>query len=164
MTAICAILILRYRNSTPSFTKESTMANIAGQVTPAELRGWLGAGGEGVEHEYGTPWIGAEELAERQQRGDNMVIFDSQSYEEYHSNSIPGAISVPGAELVYRYNELVPSPETFVVVNCGGRTRSIIGAQSLIDAALTNRVGSLKDRTLAWHLAGLDVLAGAIGP
>ena len=118
---------------------------------------------EVVEHEYGTPWISAEELAERQKRGEPMAIFDSRSYEEYHSNTIPGAISVPGAELVYRFQELVSSPETFVVVNCGGRTRSIIGAQSLIDAGVPNRVVSLKDGTMAWHLAGLGVVAGATG-
>src|SRR3984893_1303933 len=118
---------------------------------------------EVVEHEYGTPWISAEELAERQKSSERMVIFDSRSYEEYHSNSIPGAISVPGAELVYRFQELVPSPDTFVVVNCGGRTRSIIGAQSLIDAGVPNRVVSLKDGTMAWHLAGLGVVAGAAG-
>jgi rhodanese-related sulfurtransferase len=116
---------------------------------------------EVVEHEYGTPWISAEKLAERQKRPDPIVIFDSRSYEEYHSNSIPGAISVPGAELVYRFHQLVPSPDTFVVVNCGGRTRSIIGAQALIDAGVPNRVVSLKDGTMAWHLAGLDVVNGA---
>jgi rhodanese-related sulfurtransferase len=118
---------------------------------------------EVVEHESGTPWISAEELAERQRRGERIAIFDSRSYEEYHSNSIPGAVSVPGAELVYRFEELVASPDTFVVVNCGGRTRSIIGAQSLIDAGVPNRVVSLKDGTMAWHLAGFDVLAGATG-
>ena len=118
---------------------------------------------EVVEHEMGTPWISVEELAERQKRDENMAVFDSRSYEEYHSNTIPGAISVPGAELVYRFRELVPSPETFVVVNCGGRTRSIIGAQSLIDAGVPNHVVSLKDGTMAWHLAGLGVVSGAIG-
>src|SRR5271168_1701381 len=118
---------------------------------------------EVVEHEYGTPWISAEELAERQKRGEPMAIFDSRSYEEYHSNTIPGAISVPGGELVYRFRELVPSQDTFVVVNCGGRTRSIIGAQSLIDAGVPNRVVSLKDGTMAWHLAGLGVVSGATG-
>ena len=95
--------------------------------------------------------------------GEKLAIFDSRSYEEYHSNSIPGAISVPGAELVYRFHELVASPDTFVVVNCGGRTRSIIGAQALIDAGVPNRVVSLKDGTMAWHLAGLDVVNGATG-
>ena len=118
---------------------------------------------EVVEHECATPWISAKELAERQKRGERLAIFDSRSYEEYHSNSIPGAISVPGAELVYRFQELVPSPDTFVVVNCGGRTRSIIGAQSLIDAGVPNRVVSLKDGTMAWHLAGFDVATGATG-
>jgi rhodanese-related sulfurtransferase len=116
---------------------------------------------EVVEHEYATPWISAEELAQRQQRGEKLAIFDSRSYDEYHSNSIPGAVSVPGAELVYRFQELVASPDTFVVVNCGGRTRSIIGAQALIDAGVPNRVVSLKDGTMAWHLAGFDVVAGA---
>ena len=118
---------------------------------------------EVVEHEYGTPWISAEELAKRQKSGEPMAIFDSRSYEEYHSNTIPGAISVPGAELVYRFQELAPSPDIFVVVNCGGRTRSIIGAQSLIDAGVPNRVVSLKDGTMAWHLAGLGVASGATG-
>ncbi len=118
---------------------------------------------EVVEHEYGTPWISAEELAQRQKAGERLAIFDSRSYEEYHSNSIPGAISVPGAELVYRFNELAPSPDTFVVVNCGGRTRSIIGAQALIDAGVPNRVVSLKDGTMAWHLAGFEVVSGATG-
>src|SRR6516225_703589 len=116
---------------------------------------------EVVEHDMKTPWITAEDLAERQKRGEKLVIFDSRSYEEYHSNSIPDAVSVPGAELVYRFNELVPTPDTFVVVNCGGRTRSIIGAQSLIDAGVPNRVVSLKEGTMAWHLAGLEVAAGA---
>ena len=55
----------------------------------------------------------------------------------------------------------MPSSDTFVVVNCGGRTRSIIGAQSLIDAGVPNRVVSLKDGTMAWHLAGFGVVAGA---
>jgi rhodanese-related sulfurtransferase len=116
---------------------------------------------EVVEHEYGTPWISVEELAGRQKRGEKLAIFDSRSFEEYHANSIPGAVSVPGAELVYRFDSLVPSPDTFVVVNCGGRTRSIIGAQALIDAGVPNRVVSLKDGTMAWHLAGFEVVAGA---
>ncbi|MEZ5857328.1 MAG: rhodanese-like domain-containing protein, partial [Hyphomicrobiaceae bacterium] len=81
--------------------------------------------------------------------------------EEYHTNSIPTAMSVPGAELIYRFKDLVPSPATTVVVNCGGRTRSIIGAQSLINAGVPNKVVSLKDGTMAWHLAGFEVIKGA---
>jgi rhodanese-related sulfurtransferase len=116
---------------------------------------------EVVEHEAGTPWISVEDLQALIDRKANIAIYDSRSYEEYHNNSIPTAISVPGAELVYRFADLMPSPDTTVIVNCGGRTRSIIGAQSLINAGVRNKVVSLKDGTMAWHLAGLDVVHGA---
>jgi rhodanese-related sulfurtransferase len=46
------------------------------------------------------------------------------------------------------------------VVNCAGRTRSIIGAQSLINAGLPNKVIALKNGTMGWHLAGLKVARG----
>jgi rhodanese-related sulfurtransferase len=104
---------------------------------------------EVVEHAAHTPWITADQLKGMIDRGDDIVIFDSRSYEEYHSNSIPGAISVPGAELVYRFTDLTPSPHTTVIVNCGGRTRSIIGAQSLLNAGFPNRIVSLQNGTQA---------------
>src|SRR4051794_7633076 len=114
-----------------------------------------------VEHEAGTPWISAPDLKTLIDSGADIAIFDSRSYEEYHNNSIPTAISVPGAELVYRFADMVPSPDTTVIVNCGGRTRSIIGAQALRNAGFRNRIISLKDGTMAWHLAGFDVVQGA---
>jgi len=116
---------------------------------------------EVVEHEAGTPWISAPDLQKLIDSGADIAIYDSRSYEEYHNNSIPSAISVPGAELVYRFADLTPSPNTTVIVNCGGRTRSIIGAQSLINAGFRNKIMSLKDGTMAWHLAGLGVVPGA---
>ena len=50
-----------------------------------------------------------------------------------------------------------------VIVNCGGRTRSIIGAQALRNAGVRNKIMSLKDGTMAWHLAGFEVVHGATG-
>ena len=50
---------------------------------------------EVVEHEAGTPWISAPDLQTLIDRGADIAIFDSRSYEEYHNNSIPTAISVP---------------------------------------------------------------------
>jgi rhodanese-related sulfurtransferase len=116
---------------------------------------------EYVEHEGGTPAVTPADLAVRIAASDDLVILDSRSYEEYHTNSIPGAVSVPGAELVYRFQGLVPSPETLVVVNCGGRTRSIIGAQALISAGVPNRVCTLQNGTMGWHLGGYEVVRGA---
>jgi rhodanese-related sulfurtransferase len=90
----------------------------------------------------------------------DMVILDSRPLPEFTNMSIPGGIDCPGAELVYRVKDFVPSPGTLVIVNCAGRTRSIIGAQSLINAGLPNKVMALKNGTMGWHLAGLKVARG----
>jgi rhodanese-related sulfurtransferase len=116
---------------------------------------------EVVEHDVSTPWITATELKALIDAGRDIALLDSRSFPEYHANSIPTAVSVPGAELVYRFKDLVPSSTTMVIVNCGGRTRSIIGAQSLINAGVPNNVVSLKDGTMAWHLAGFPITRGA---
>src|ERR1041384_7313038 len=102
---------------------------------------------EVVDHEAGTPWISAPDLKALIDGGADIAIFDSRSYEEYHNNSIPTATRVPRHELVYRFADLAPAPDTTIIVNCGGRTRSIIGAQSLINSGVRNKVVSLKDGT-----------------
>ena len=89
-----------------------------------------------------------------------MLIVDSRPIGEFRNMSIPGAFDCPGAELVYRVPDRVPSPETLVVVNCAGRTRSIIGAQSLRNAGLPNPVIALENGTMGWELAGLELARG----
>lgn len=116
--------------------------------------------GEFVEHACDTPRIGAAELKARLDAGEDIVILDSRPMNEYRVMNIPGAADCPGAELVYRIHEVVNRPETLVVVNCAGRTRSIIGAQSLINAGVPNRVMALKNGTMGWHLAGLALEHG----
>jgi rhodanese-related sulfurtransferase len=110
--------------------------------------------GEFVEHEYDTPRITPQELKRLQDSGADMVVLDSRPYEEFHRMNIPGALDAPGAELVHRVHEAAPDPSTLVVVNCAGRTRSIIGCQSLRNAGIPNRVVALKDGTMGWELAG----------
>jgi rhodanese-related sulfurtransferase len=116
--------------------------------------------GEFIEHEDGTPSIAADELARLIGSAADLVILDSRPFDEYERVSIPGATNVPGAELVLRARELAPSGDTMVVVNCAGRTRSIIGAQSLINAGLPNKVVALRNGTMGWSLAGLNCDSG----
>ncbi len=92
--------------------------------------------------------------------GTDLVVVDSRPFDEYARVSIPGGINVPGAELVLRIRDVAPSPETLVVVNCAGRTRSIIGAQSLINAGVPNKVVALRNGTMGWSLAGLTCDSG----
>jgi rhodanese-related sulfurtransferase len=116
--------------------------------------------GEVVEHDNDTPRIDAADLQKLIDAKTDMVILDSRPMPEFNNMSIPGGIDCPGAELVYRVKDFAPRPETLVVVNCAGRTRSIIGAQSLINAGLPNKVMALKNGTMGWHLAGLKVARG----
>jgi rhodanese-related sulfurtransferase len=110
--------------------------------------------GEFVEATYGTRHVTAAELKRLAAADAQLVILDSRPLPEYRQMSIPGGIDVPGAELVHRVRDLAPDPETLVVVNCAGRTRSIIGAQSLINAGVANRVAALENGTMGWTLAG----------
>ncbi len=116
--------------------------------------------GEVVEHHKHTPWIDVDELQARVAAGANLVVVDSRTPEEYNQFTLPFSHSLPGAELVYRIQELAPDPNTLVVVNCAGRTRSIVGAQTLIDAGIPNPVMSLKDGTMAWLLSGRQLAHG----
>jgi rhodanese-related sulfurtransferase len=75
--------------------------------------------------------------------------------------NIPTSISVPGAELVLRAGHAAPDPETTIIVNCAGRTRSIIGTQSLINAGVANKVVALRNGTIGWTLARQELEHGA---
>jgi rhodanese-related sulfurtransferase len=92
--------------------------------------------------------------------GADVVVLDSRPIEEFRNMSIPTGTDCPGAELVHRVRDLVSDPATLVVVNCAGRTRSIIGSQSLINAGLPNRVVALENGTMGWELAGFEVDRG----
>ncbi len=116
--------------------------------------------GEVVEHAAHTPAIDPDELAAMQRDGINLVILDGRTPAEFNRMSIPGGISVPNAELVYRIHDIAPDPETTIVVNCAGRTRSIIGAQALINAGVPNRVVALRGGTMGWRLSGHELKHG----
>lgn len=139
------------------------------------LEGWRKAGlevfagiyvpskafGEFVEHRYDTPAIDAQELRRWIDQGKDMIILDSRPYAEFHNYSLPGGIDCPGAELVHRVFDLVQRPDTTIVVNCAGRTRGIIGAQSLINAGIRNPVVCVRNGTAGWHLSGETMARGS---
>ena len=139
------------------------------------LSGWAAAGGELfrdvnvpsksfgelVEAQRKTPSFSAHEVKALLDRQSDVVVLDARRFDEYQTMSIPSAISVPGGELVLRARAMAPSPTTRIIVNCAGRTRSIIGAQSLINSGIPNPVCALRNGTIGWTLAGLDLVKGA---
>jgi len=116
--------------------------------------------GEYVEHECGTPSITAQTLSEWKKSGKDMLMLDSRPFEEFTRYSLPGGVACPGAELVHRVFGLVDNPATTIVINCAGRTRGIIGAQSLINAGIPNPVVVVENGTAGWHLSGERMVEG----
>ncbi|OHV77057.1 rhodanese homology domain-containing protein [Rhizobium sp. LCM 4573] len=117
--------------------------------------------GELVEARRHTPLLPAEEVQRLIESDTPPVILDARRFDEFNTMSIPTGTSVPGAELVLRVRDLAPDPKTTVIVNCAGRTRSIIGTQSLINAGIPNPVFGLRNGTIGWTLAGLTLDQGA---
>jgi rhodanese-related sulfurtransferase len=117
--------------------------------------------GELIELERHTPRITAQQLQAMREAGEDVVIVDGRPLAEFHRMNIPGGICCPNGELALRIRDLAPNPETRIVVNCAGRTRSIIGAQTLIDFGVPNPVVALENGTQGWFLAGLALEHGA---
>ncbi len=126
----------------------------AGYELFEDVNSYAKAFGELVEHRRHTPYLTSPEVKALIDDRANIVVLDARRFDEYATMSIPTGISVPGAELVLNAAELAPDPDTTIVVNCAGRTRSIIGTQSLINAGLPNRVVALRNGTIGWSLAG----------
>ncbi len=141
----------------------------AGYELFQDVNSYAKAFGELVESRRHTPSLPADDVAALIESGANIKILDVRRFDEYATMNIPGSVSVPGAELVLRAGTAAPDPATTIVVNCAGRTRSIIGTQSLINAGVPNKVVALRNGTMGWTLAR-QVLEhgagrrGAIGP
>ena len=117
--------------------------------------------GELVEEASHTPHVTARQLADWQASGEPLVVLDGRPFDEYRKMTIPGSICCPNGELGYRVHDLVPDETTPIVVNCAGRTRSIIGAQTLINLGLKNPIYALENGTQGWYLEDFTLEHGS---
>ncbi len=144
-------------------------------VLDGGTRGWKAAGyvlfkgvnvpsklfGEMVEHAYDTPRITAADLVKMRESGEDFALFDGRPVHEHHKMTIPGSTCCPNAELPYRVASMVKNPKTKIIVNCAGRTRSILGAQTLINFGVPNPVYALENGTQGWYLSDLQLEYGS---
>jgi rhodanese-related sulfurtransferase len=130
--------------------KNEKFSTVSGVNVPSK------AFGEKVHHERRLPEITAEELKKLKDQGAELLILDTRTPEEYQRFCIPGGNNVPGGELVHWADALGQRPNLPVVVNCAGRTRSIIGTATLSRLGLKN-VRALRNGTMGWVLAGYDL-------
>jgi rhodanese-related sulfurtransferase len=130
--------------------QELELPTVSGVNVPSK------AFGEKVHHERMIPEISPDELRSLQKRAAELMVFDVRTPEEYGRFCIPGGLNVPGGDLILWADALKRKPEKTVVVNCAGRTRSIIGAAALLRSGLKN-VRALRNGTMGWALAGLEL-------
>ncbi len=126
-----------------------------------DVNSYAKAFGELVESRRHTPSLPADDVAALLAGKANVAVLDVRRFDEYATMNIPGSVSVPGAELVLRAGRVAPDRETTIIVNCAGRTRSIIGTQSLLNAGVGNKVFALRNGTIGWTLAKQDLEHGA---
>jgi rhodanese-related sulfurtransferase len=115
--------------------------------------------GEEVQHAHEVPSVDAATLAVWKAEGRRMVICDVRTPEEYRENCIPDALTVPSFDIALHAQDLV-SNHTSVIVNCAGRTRSIIGTRTLQELGHTN-VYALENGLMGWILSGRQSERGA---
>ncbi|MDC0110900.1 rhodanese-like domain-containing protein, partial [Alphaproteobacteria bacterium] len=111
--------------------------------------------GELIEKYFHTPSITAKELAQKQKNNENYIVIDGRPFLEYNKMSIPKSICCPNAELFFRVSSYIKDINTEIIINCAGRTRSIIGAQTLINFGIKNKVKALENGTQGWFLSEL---------
>lgn len=141
------------------------------RVLAGGVEGWVASGEEPV---YGVNVLGKtfgevlsvtdqvhqvepDELARLIDEG--AVVIDARTRSEYDKGHIPGAVHVPGGELVpqaLRAGLDASSRTRPVVVHCAGRTRSIVGAYLLAEAGLDD-VHALRNGTMAWVMSGREL-------
>lgn len=125
----------------------------AGLNTPSKALGAY------AQTELGIPDIRPEQLASAMKTGKSPRVIDCRPFAEYQRGCIPGAVNCPGVELLMRLPE-IGATDT-LVVNCAGRTRSLLAAQTLVDFGFATKAVALRDGTMGWELAGHTLEPGA---
>ena len=115
--------------------------------------------GERVAHGGNVTHLSAVELAGRRRGGEDVVVVDVRTREEYLRGHVPETYHIPGGNLLVDAPRLPLAEDTTLVVSCAGRTRGILGAQLLYDNGFTN-VYALENGVMGWFLAGGDIATG----
>ncbi|MFC4270574.1 sulfurtransferase [Sneathiella chungangensis] len=119
--------------------------------------------GELIEKAEKTPTITPDTLSGWQEEGRSVMVIDGRPFSEHAKFTLPGSRCIPNGEFLYRKDSILTDPELTVVIHCAGRTRGLVGVQSLIDASIENPVFALENGTQGWALSGRDLVRGKVG-
>ncbi|ANK81881.1 MAG: hypothetical protein TEF_14560 [Rhizobiales bacterium NRL2] len=111
--------------------------------------------GERVHTQEHPPALTAADIRRRMEDGEDLIICDVRTPEEYREGHIPSGVEAPSFDLILNAFDLGRKHET-VVVNCAGRTRSIIAARTLHLLGVEN-VYAMENGTSGWLLEDLSL-------
>jgi rhodanese-related sulfurtransferase len=77
---------------------------------------WLAFAGHGVEDTVDN--ISAERVKQLMDAGEKLVFIDMRPAKEYQQNRLPGARSLPIAEVANRFNEIPKSGRVVLYCDC----------------------------------------------
>jgi predicted metal-dependent enzyme (double-stranded beta helix superfamily)/rhodanese-related sulfurtransferase len=125
-----------------------------------DVNSYSKAFGELVEHRRHTPSLPAPDVQALIEEKADIAILDARRFDEYATMSIPGGVSAPAPNWCCapaRWRPIPIPPSSSIVQAARAR---IIGAQSLVNAGLPNRVYALRNGTIGWTLAGQGLETG----
>lgn len=135
------------------FSSLRTVARLHSADVERALNAYLGVGGMGDVDE-----VSREELLERLGRGD-ILLLDVRPEEEFAAGHLPGARSVPFADLAEVMGSLASDAD--IVAYCRGAYCVLAHDAVRLLRADGRTARRLQDGLLEWRLAGLPVEVGA---
>ena len=105
------------------------------------------------------PEITARELYALIESDTPPRIFDTRTEVEFERFCVPTGRSLPGGELILHAWDLDQDKDSPLIINCAGRTRSIIGTQALHRLGVTH-ARALKKRRNGHYTRGSEARGG----
>lgn len=116
----------------------------------------LGRGAQSQIEEKGYSDITVKELMEKMERGEEFLLLDVRTPEEYAEGYIEGAVLIPYTEIEKRYEEL-GYKDSEIVVYCKMGYRSAIAGRALAKLGFGN-VKNLLGGIEVWKEMGGEVI------
>lgn len=103
-----------------------------------------------------VPHISGMELKMEMDFGEEFIIIDVRTHEEYAAGRIPGAIKVNFGRLIFVIGNIIEDKDTMFIVNCAVGARSTIATYLLHQLGYTNATnlqGGFRD----WNNSGYPI-------
>jgi molybdopterin/thiamine biosynthesis adenylyltransferase/rhodanese-related sulfurtransferase len=103
-----------------------------------------------------TKQVTLEQLKQRLETGQKLVLVDVREKDEWRGGFLPGAVSIPRGFLEIQAEQKLPDKNAHIVTYCAGGTRSALAAATLQELGYTN-VETANPGFVRWKDLGFPV-------